>query len=423
MGIAACRFGSGVIAVVVAVLAFGLPGCSISRPARTEEQLAEHRRNEIKEMIDGRIDLSRTAVRRVLAERAAEAAAGRDPAGQTVDMLILSGGGDYGAFGAGVLKGWGEVADPTWSRPEFDVVTGVSTGALIAPLAFAGTDEAYERAFRIYQDPKPDWFKERGLIEFLFRKQSLTDTKGLRKEVVNTMDESIINAIANGHRNDRVLVVGTTNLDLGLMTMWDLAGVADRVSRGEQEREHFHDIVMASAAIPAVFPPVEINGDLHVDGGVTRNIAYTTDQKFSGSVLNIMAREYPNEPPLRLRIWVIVNNQLGTPMKDMQPDWPSLMGRSLAISIRSSTTASLKGLELAAELVQAKKLGVFEFRYMAIPEDWRPVVDKPFNKETMVSLAELGYELGRNPDSWRTAVPNPESPTGDEHDTNGYPQE
>ncbi len=367
-------------------------------------------------MIEGRTRLSRNLVRRMLDERAAEVAEGRDAKDAVIDVLILSGGGDYGSFGAGVLKGWGMVTDPQWKRPEWDVVTGVSTGALIAPLAFAGTEAAYERAYQVYQNPKPDWFKKRGLLDVILRKESLTDPAGLRAEITRTMDQSVLESIAQGSRDNRVLVVGSTNIDLGLMTMWDLALIARKVVEGEDDRARFDDVVLASASIPAVFPPVEIDGDLHVDGGVTRNIAYTTDQNFSGSMVNIWKREHADKPLPRLRFWVIVNNQLGTPTAQVQPGWNKIMGRALSISIRSSTIGSLKALSLQCELSRAVNSADVEFRFLAIPEEWVPPINEPFSKETMVSLAQIGLKLGQDPASWMTVVPNPESPTGDLYD-------
>jgi hypothetical protein len=93
--------------------------------------------------------------------------AGRLSAPPVIDILIVSGGGDWGAFGAGFLKGWGRVPPGPMARPQFDVVTGVSTGALIAPFAFLGTDETIETIVQLYRHPKPDWVKQRGFLYFL----------------------------------------------------------------------------------------------------------------------------------------------------------------------------------------------------------------------------------------------------------------
>ena len=375
---------------------------------RSPQELATHRESFVREVIERRAALSRSVVERIVFEQEqAEAAQAVEP---TFDILILSGGGDRGAFGAGVLKGWGQVTDPDVRRPTFDVVTGVSTGALIAPFAFVGTEVAYEQAFLAYRDPKPQWFRIRNLLSILLVRESFIDNAGLRKEIETGIDDSLLQAIAEGRRQNRLLLIGTTNLDLGMLTMWDSTRLADEVAAGQKKRSAFDDVILASTAIPAVFPPVKIDGDLYVDGGVTRNIAYTTDYEFEHSLVNIWKRELPHRKFPKTRVWVIVNNQLGASPEQLLPTWPAVMERSLEISIRSATTSSLKALAVSLDCLRLREGVDIEFRFMAIPDDWRPPVKGPFKKETMASLAELGCKLGADPKAWRQTVPNPESP-------------
>ena len=385
-----------------------LDGCSITRPPRTEAALTARRSALVEELLQGRERLSRKVVARIAQEQDRAAAAGRPE--PVFDFLILSGGGDYGAFGAGVLKGWGTVTDPAMTRPTFDVVSGVSTGALIAPLAFVGTEETYERAFQVYQNPKPEWSAIRGLLTSLLTKASFAKSDWLRKEIERTIDDPVIRGIERGHENNRVLLIGTTNADLGLLVMWDAAQIAHQMTVEGRPRKHLDDVILASASIPGVFPPVEIDGDLYVDGGVTRNIAYTTDQQSPISALNIWKREHPNRKFPKIRMWIIINNQLATSMKHVDPGWPAQIGRALEISIRSSTISSLKAMAILAQLNRAREGADIEYRYLCIPDDWRPPVPGNFQKETMVSLANLGYTLGADPKSWKTEVPDPESP-------------
>jgi hypothetical protein len=226
-------------------------GCEVQRPARSEAELKERRETLVKEMLDGRVALSRSVVARGIAEQDAEKTTG---APACLDMLILSGGGDYGAFGAGVLKGWGQVSGDM-ARPEFDVVTGVSTGALIAPLAFVGSEDAYERAFQVFQNPKPQWFRDRGLFAILIEKASLTDNTGLRQDMETTIDEAMIREIASGHEQSRVLLIGTTNIDMGMLTMWDVGKIAhDIISEGKRRdppRRCGHGIGLHPRRVPS----------------------------------------------------------------------------------------------------------------------------------------------------------------------------
>lgn len=385
-----------------------LAGCTPRMTSRSAAEMAAHRQEFVREVMAGRAALGRCVVRRIIGEQNESKTLGS--AEPVFDVLILSGGGDYGAFGAGVLKGWGTLADPPHRRPEFDVVTGVSTGALIAPFAFVGTDEAYEQAFCAYREPKPQWFRLRRWASILLVRESFFDNSGLRDEIRTCVDEPMMRKIAEARDQNRVLLIGTTNLDLGMLTMWDATRLAHEAVSGTRDRSTFDNVILASTAIPAVFPPVKIEGDLYVDGGVTRNIAYTTDQEFAESAVNIWKREHPQRKPPKARVWVIINKQLGTAPEHLLPTWPAVMERSLELSIRASTISSLKGLALAIQYLQLRDGLDIELRIIAIPDDWRPPVKGPFKKQTMASLAELGVRLGADPGAWRTEVPNPESP-------------
>jgi predicted acylesterase/phospholipase RssA len=395
------------VCLACAFLACWGAGCAISRPSRSPETLAAHRQEVVKQVIVGREQLSRKIIARAISEQ------DKGNSGYVIDFLILSGGGDKGAFGAGVLKGWGEVKDPAMARPVFDVVSGVSTGALIAPLAFVGTEDAYERAFHVYQNPRPEWTRLRGLLKSLITKASFVDNAWLRKEITDAIDDPIIREIARGHDESRVLIIGTTNIDLGLLVMWDAADIAHEIVTGGRDRKRLDDILLASASIPAVFPPVEIDSDLYVDGGAMRNIAYSTDQASPNSVFNIWRREHPERKLPKFRLWIIVNNQLSTPARQVGAGWPDQISRTMEIAVRSSTIGSLKALAVAAQLLRTRESVDIEYRYISIPDQWRPPVEGSFKKETMVSLAQLGYSLGKDAGSWQTVVPEPESPEAD----------
>src|SRR4029077_7628089 len=125
------------------------------RPARTLTQLFELRKERDAQLAEKRSVFGQRALARVKARYDA------DPGKPVVwNLLVISGGGDWGAFGAGFIKGWSHVQGPL-TKPEFDVVTGVSTGALIAPFAFLGDDNSIESVVTLYRNPKPDWVKTR----------------------------------------------------------------------------------------------------------------------------------------------------------------------------------------------------------------------------------------------------------------------
>jgi hypothetical protein len=416
------------VAIAIMVLFFG---CAVARPALSDEGLAQRKQAQLayldryRQVIEGRL------VRRMTREaRAAATVPGKRA---VIDVLIISGGGDYGAFGAGFLQGWGWNVTPDESlskRPVFDVVTGVSTGALIAPYAFIGTNPEYDRVADLYSAPKKSWFVSRGLIKLLFGAESYMETKGLRRELDTQIDAETINRIAVGEREDRSLWIGTTNLDLGVLYPWDLTLEARRVADastnasplaaqvssfehsdlasepvGEEgaSASRFRDVLMASAAIPAVFPPVVIDDTLYVDGGTTSNIIFDVDLLQPDGPVDSFRKLHPDLPVPKFRFWVIINNKIGVDGRIVQPTWLSITKASVATAIRSSTLGSLKQIEILTELQRCKGLDV-EFRYVCIPDEWQPPASdpEPFDPELMGSLLELGRRMGERWDSWRS---------------------
>jgi len=321
----------------------------------------------------------------------------------TFDVLVLSGGGDYGAFGAGVLYGWGGVCDPQLQRPQFDVVTGVSTGALIAPMAFVGAPNDYERIFVLYQNPKRNWVRQRTVPAVVTGRPSLATNKGLTREVRETINCDLVRGIACGAEQHRLLLIETTNLDRGTRRLWNITAEAQRVTAGES-LSRFQDIILASTSVPGAFPPVELDGDLHVDGGVSRNIVFSVDSASDTDALDQWRKQFPDRKPPTIRYWVIINGQLTTRPQRVRERWSDVSKRSVEMVIRSSTVQSLRSLEMRTQLMKIEGFDV-ELRYMAIPNDWQPPVEGSFKKETMVSLAKLGQKMGGNPNCWRTKAP------------------
>lgn len=181
--------------------------------------------------------------------------------------LALSGGSDNGAFGAGILVGWTELG----ARPSFKLVTGISTGALIAPFAFLGP--AYDPELRsIYTDISPDdVYETRGLLSAIYH-DALTSTDPLFHLISRYANQDMMNAIAAEYQKGRLLLIGTTNLDVQRPVIWNIGAIA--ASGKPDALDLFRKILLASASVPAVFPPVmidvEANGqhyqEMHVDG-------------------------------------------------------------------------------------------------------------------------------------------------------------
>ncbi|MDD5436770.1 MAG: patatin-like phospholipase family protein [Candidatus Omnitrophica bacterium] len=190
-----------------------------------------------------------------------------------INILTISGGGANGAYAAGILCGWTEK-----NRPQFDIVTGVSTGALIAPAAFLGP--SYDKVIRgIYTNiSNADIVKQNLINFFLEGRPSLFDTQPLRGVLKRTVTGEVLAEVAREHAKGRRLYIVTTNLDAKRLVIWDMGAIA---SAGTPEAlELFRNVMLASASIPVAFPPVmfeveaggRLYSEMHVDGSVTTQV-------------------------------------------------------------------------------------------------------------------------------------------------------
>jgi hypothetical protein len=373
-------------------------GCATppERPQRGIEDLMAHRRGEDA----ARGNELRALTDRFLARIASEAQGNRQP---TIDILVISGGGDWGAFGAGVLKGWGRVKGDM-ARPQFDIVTGVSTGALIAPFAFLGDENSIERIVQLYRNPVQDIAASRGTLFFWPSNPSLYVLPGLERELRSVLDRPMIERIAAEKSSGRALLVNTTNIDLGQMRAWDLVAES-RSALARNDEGHLHRILLASAGIPAIFPARGIGDYLYVDGAITGNILYGGQTRDDQSLLSRWKAAHPRSPQPRVRYWVIFNNQLRFPPQVTPDRWPDIMGRATIMSTQTSTVNSIRHLYALAEIERLKNKADVQVRLISVPEDWVPSKRGTFVMYLMNDLADVGERLGTDPKSWRTEAP------------------
>lgn len=339
----------------------------------------------------------RSAVTKVLDRITREAMSSEEE--PTIHFLAMSGGGDHGAFGAGFLVGWGEVQDPRWRRPDFDAVTGVSTGALLAPFAFIGTDESYRTVENFYRNSRKDWIRERGWLFFLPSNASFATIPGLERDIREQIGPDFIAKMAEQSRAGKILAISATDLDLGRQRYWELGAEAQTaVESGDYDR--VQRILLASAAIPAVFPPIQIGDSLYGDGGVSANVFLRLDSRSPDAILPRWRAAYPGRPLPKVRYWIIINNQAQHIPRTVQARWPSVVNPSLATAVRSATLAEVRWLAAEANYINTLYEGDIEVRVVTIPNDWRPPVEGGFKKETMESLSDLGRRMGADPSSW-----------------------
>ena len=393
--------------VEVAVLAgLVLGGCSpaLTRPPVTQPDLLTLRTTSDEQAVAA----GRRILGRVLARTKAEYdryTAGERPAPPVIDILIISGGGDWGAFGAGFLQGWQQVpAQHPLAKPAFTAVTGVSTGTLIAPFAFLGDAQAIDEIVTLYRNPEPDWVKQRGMLYFLPNNISFAEVPGLEREMREHITLAMLRRIAQAGADGRLLAVNTTNLDTGTSRVFDLVAEAQRaVDSGQVDR--VHNIMLASAGIPGAFPFRMIDDELYVDGGVTGNIIYGGRIGEEDSLPALWQQAYPTLPIPPIRYWVIFNNQFRPVPHVTAPNWPGVIQRSLETSTRAATATAVRHLFAMAEISRLKRKADVEVRVVTIPGEWSPPVPGVFIKETMHNLVDLGKKMGADPASWRKEPP------------------
>ncbi len=304
----------------------------------------------------------------------------------SLDVLALSGGGAGGVFGAGALAGW----TASGTRPQFEVVTGVSTGSLIAPFAFLGSawdgrlEEAYTGGY------SEDLLDSAG-VGSLFRVGMFESAK-LHALVDRFVTPQMIEAIAAEHRRGRVLLVATTNLDTEEPVFWDMGELASR--GGEEARELFVEVLVASSSIPGIFPPVmvEVEGEggsydeMHVDGGVTvpffiaPGIAFLSPGSFDGLKGG--------------NIYVIVNGQLGS-----QPQ--RTPANTVAMVMRSSNLAMMRmaRTELMLGDAFARDNGM-NYRFTALPATYPFKGPMNFEQDVMRTLFDYAKGCAANGQLW-----------------------
>jgi hypothetical protein len=347
--------------------------------------------------VSGFAEAGREALRRELAWRAAHGETGPLP---PADFLAISGGGDDGAFTAGILNGWTAHGD----RPEFKAVTGVSTGALIAPFAFLGP--RYDGVLKtIYTGvSQHDIFKRRGLLRAFFS-DALSDTTPLYQLTSRYVDRALLDQIAAEYEKGRVLLVGTTDLDTLEPVVWNMTAIAS--SKDPHALELFRKIMVASAAIPGAFPPVmfdvTLDGvkyqEMHVDGGaITQVFAYPPS-------INIEAQAAQLGVQGRARnLYVIRNARL-------DPDWASVKRRTLPIAGRAiSSLMQTQGIgDLYRIYLTSHRDGV-DYNLAYVPHTFTTPHREQFDTVYMRSLYQLGYDMAAKGYPWRKTPPGYDAP-------------
>lgn len=302
-----------------------------------------------------------------------------------IDILALSGGGSDGAFGAGVLTGWTDRGD----RPEFEQVTGVSAGSIIAPFAYLGPE--YDPQLKeIWTQYRTDQLVVPQVVNGLLGGQALADTGPLRELMTKYIDREFLKKVAREYERGRLLTVGTTNLDAKRPVVWNMGAIA-RHYDNPQAVELFRNVILASAAIPGLFPPVNIKvkadgivyDEMHVDGGVTRQI-YVSSLNVPFKTYDVL---YP-KPPNR-RLYLVHNGKMNPQFGAVKPSTFQIAGESInALMLYQHKGDNYRIYRMA------KDAGA-DFNSVAIPPDFDHASKEKFDPEYQKALFEVGRDIGK----------------------------
>jgi Patatin-like phospholipase len=309
------------------------------------------------------------------------------------NLLAVSGGGADGAFGAGLLTGWTEAG----TRPEFKLVTGISTGALTAPFAFLGS--AWDdKLTAVYTGIKPsDVFESRRATAAIWN-DAMSDTAPLWRLISRFANQDMLDAIAREYAKGRLLLIGTTDLDARRPVIWNIGAIA--ASGQPQALDLFRKILLASAAIPAFFPPVlidaEVNGqryqEMHVDGGAIAQM-FLYPPALAHAELLRSARPRP------IRAWLIRNSRL-------DPDWASVERSTMGIAQDAITTMiQTSGMNDVNRLYLAAMRDHVDYNLAYIGRDFTVKPKENFDPVFMRALYDYGRTKARAGYPWAKRPP------------------
>lgn len=311
------------------------------------------------------------------------------------NLLVLSGGGANGTYTAGVLAGWSERGD----RPVFDVVTGISIGAIIAPFAFLGSDydDILVHNSRLRGR---DIYRRRSLPALLWS-DSLADSAPLQRRLNELVTDELLDEIAQEHENGRRLYVGTTNLDTKKLVVWDMGAIA--AGDDPDKLKLFRKILLASAAVPPLLPSVpihvEVNGnrhtELHVDGGTTAALF------LHPSMLGMESSKAPPAASRDQNVYVILASSLQQPVSPVERTITRVAGESLSSVLHAKMIGELRKIYSMTRTAGAS------FHLASIPPGLQNSGEgMAFDRNLMRKLFDEGYRSAAEGRCWHDTLPS-----------------
>jgi hypothetical protein len=309
-------------------------------------------------------------------------------------VLAISGGSANGAYGAGLLKGW----TAHGSRPQFKIVTGISTGALIAPLAFLGSDyDVLLEEFYTTLATK-DLIEMKSILGALTG-NSVASNKPLANNINKYITKDILAKVAKEHERGRRLYIGTTNLDAQRFVLWNMGKIAERGD--EAALNLFRQVMLASAAIPFAFPPeyisVEVDGkiyeEMHVDGGTTTQVFF-----LYGLIQNVAQatiKEATNQSNFKVNLYIIRNGSVTHEWKVVEDNIASITERSLDTMIKVQAEGDMLRLYFYS---QQRGHG---YNLAYIPTDFKSEAKEMFDLDEMKKLFDMAFQKAKVGYPWK----------------------
>ena len=326
-----------------------------------------------------------------------------------LDYLAISGGANDGAFGAGFLSGW----TASGTRPDFELVTGVSTGALIAPFVFIGP-QYDDKLRKLYTNTSTTGIFESSVfkvLEGLTGGLAVTDNGPLVKMIDDNVTPEVMAAIAVEHKKGKRLFIGTTNMEAQRGVIWDIGAIAN--SGNPKALDLIRKIILASVSVPGIFEPVFIDvqvGDkhydeIHADGGVVEQV-FVYPLKLKHSVIEEFSRY-----SLDRHLYILRNGKIVPQFADQQLSLFGLTSRSL------ETFTKYQGLGDLYRLYIAAQRDGMDYNLVYIPDSFDAVSKQLFDPAYMSKLYDMGYSLGLHADTaWQ------KKPPGVDYEDEAYPQ-
>ncbi len=320
------------------------------------------------------------------------------PSKQAKNVLVLSGGGQYAAYNAGLLVGWSEQG----TRPQFDVITGISSGAIVAVYTFMGKkcDPQLQHFFTTTSNK--DIFQYRPIRE-LIRSGALANPERLEKMITREISDEYIDALRQEHAAGRRMYIGTMNVATRRIVIWDLGAIA--CSSRPDANIIIRKVLLAAGSIPGLLPAVKL--DVVIDGK-----HYIEEHCDGGAASQIFLRPGPGmERPQGVKTdWLKGSNlyalAAGKLYADPLKDNPGFLKR-----VTGTISAALYAL-FRAEMMNIYtycQTSGMKFHMISIPQDFQsPANSMTFEPEEMQKMFALGYSEAIREIRWRKTPPGTE---------------